>query len=43
MVSKQTWSSAIKRAAFVCEGEGYNLPVEQYDLKSLKVRFEFNG
>lgn len=35
---------AIKRAAFVCEGEGYNLPVEQYDRwKSLKVRFEFNG
>ena len=35
---------AIKRAAFVCEGEGYNLPVEQYDSwKSLKVRFEFNG
>ena len=35
---------AIKRAAFVCEDEGYNLPVEQYDRwKSLKVRFEFNG
>ena len=35
---------AIKRAAFVCEREGYNLPIDQYDRwQFLQVRFEFNG
>ena len=35
---------AIRLAAFVCEREGYNLALNQYDRwQSLQITFEFNG